>query len=231
MTSVVGKVFERLLLSRLLNFIRLSPLQGGFRAGQSSLHTAFVFQETVTYLQECGHKAYVAFLDARKAFDTVWHEGLFVKLHRAGIPHSLWFLLVSWYRQCTSSVVWGNSCSRSFSLNQGVHQGAVLSPLLYSLFVDDLLLELTASGYGAFVDGLYCGALMYADDLVLIAASQSDLRPCWILQLLMPLAGIIHLMQLSLLCWFLVSLIVLVLHFVHSVTGPWVPKLLLSVMK
>ena len=71
LTSVVGKVFERLLLSRLLNFICLSPLQGGFRAGQSSLHTAFVFQETVTYLRECGHKAYVAFLDACKAFDTV----------------------------------------------------------------------------------------------------------------------------------------------------------------
>ena len=68
-------------MSRLLNFIRLSSIQGGFRAGQSSLHTAFVFQEIVTYLRECGHKAYVAFLDARKAFDTVWHEGLFVKLH------------------------------------------------------------------------------------------------------------------------------------------------------
>ena len=52
----------------------------------------------------------------------------------------------------------------------------MLLPLLYSLFVDDLLLELAASGYGAFVDGLYCGALMYADDMVLIAASQSDLQ-------------------------------------------------------
>ena len=52
----------------------------------------------------------------------------------------------------------------------------MLSPLLYSLFVDNLLLELTASGYGAFIDGLYCDALIYADDLVLIAASQSDLQ-------------------------------------------------------
>ena len=134
LTLVVGKVFERLLLSRLLNFIRLSPLQGGFRAGQSSLHTAFVFQETVTYLRECGHKAYVAFLDARKAFDTVWHEGLFVKLHRAGIPHSLWFLLVSWYRQCTSSVVWGNSCLRSFSLNQGFVR-VLCCPRFFTLFL------------------------------------------------------------------------------------------------
>ena len=210
----------------------MSPLQGGFRAGQSSLHTAFVFQETVTYLREYGHKAYVAFLDARKAFDTVWHEGLFVKLHRAGIPHSLWFLLVSWYRQCTSSVVWGNSCSHSFSLNQGVHQGAVLSPLLYSLFVDDLLLELTASGYGAFVDGLYCaGALMYADDLVLIAASQSDLQALLNITAAYATHWRYTFNAAKSFVLVSVSLLVLVLHFVHSVTGPWVPKLLLSVMK
>ena len=52
----------------------------------------------------------------------------------------------------------GNSCSCSFNLHQGVHQGAVFSPLLYTLFVDDLLQELSASGYGASIDGVYCGA-------------------------------------------------------------------------
>ena len=107
MTSVISKVFVRPLLGRLLGFIQLSPLQSGFRVGQSSLHTAFVFQETLMYLRKHGHKAYVAILDARKAFDVVWHEGLFVELHKAGVPHALWFLLVSWYHQCTSAVVWG----------------------------------------------------------------------------------------------------------------------------
>ena len=127
---VISKVFEHLLLSRLLPYIQLRPLQGGFRVGRSCTHTAFVLQKTIAYLHESGRKIYLAFLDARKAFDTVWHEGLFVKLDHAGIPLSLWHILLSWYCQCRSSVLWEHSCSPSFPIRQGVHQGAVLSPLL-----------------------------------------------------------------------------------------------------
>ena len=122
LTSVISKVFEHLLLSRLLPHIQLSPLQGGFRAGRSCIHTAFVFQEAIIYLRERGRKVYVAFPDARKAFDTVWHEGLFVKLYHAGVPLSLWYLLLFWYRQCRSSVFWEHSCSQSFPIRQGVRQ-------------------------------------------------------------------------------------------------------------
>ena len=174
--TLTSVVFEHLLLSRLLPYIQLSPLQGGFRAGRSCTHSAFVLQETIAYLRERGRKVYVAFLDARKAFDTVWHEGLFVKLSHAGVPLSLWHILLSWYRQCHSSVLWEHSCFPSFPIRQGVCQGAVLSPLLYSLFVDELLVNHSASGHGVSMDGVYCGALMYADNLVLIADSPGELQ-------------------------------------------------------
>ena len=48
----------------------LNPLQGGFRAGQSC---AFILQEAIETIRSKGNKAYVAFLDMKKAFDTVWH--------------------------------------------------------------------------------------------------------------------------------------------------------------
>ena len=95
-----------------------------------------MLQEAISYLCEHGNKAYVAFLNARKAFDTVWHEGLFVKLNHGGVPLSLWHILLSWYCQCRSSVIWEHFCSPSVPIRQGVRQGAVLSPLLYFLFVD-----------------------------------------------------------------------------------------------
>ena len=63
-----------------------------------------------------------------------------------------------------------------FPVLQGVRQGAILSPLLYCIFVDELLDNLRASGYGAKVGEVYCGAPMFADDLALIAKSLDELQ-------------------------------------------------------
>ena len=85
--SSQSKLFEKLLLLRLDNVsTSLNPLQGGFRRGFSCLHTDFIFQEAVAAIREQKKKAFVAFLDAHKAFDTVWHSGLLVKLHQWKIP-------------------------------------------------------------------------------------------------------------------------------------------------
>ena len=52
----------------------------------------------------------------------------------------------------------------------------MLSPILFSLYIDDLLMELAESGVGCHWDGLFVGALAYADDLTLLAPSPSALR-------------------------------------------------------
>jgi len=57
-----------------------------------------------------------------------------------------------------------------------VKQGAILSLLLYSLFVNDLLVTLEQSGLGVKIGNVYCGAPMYADDLALIASSPHELQ-------------------------------------------------------
>ena len=59
---------------------------------------------------------------------------------------------------------------------QGVKQGAILSPLLYSLFVNKLLVVLEKSGLGVKLGSMYCGAPMYADDLALMASSAEELQ-------------------------------------------------------
>ena len=175
--SSLSKLFEKLLLLRLNNVsTSLNPLQGGFRRGFSCLHTAFIFQEAVAAIREQKKKAFVAFLDAHKAFDTVWHSGLMIKLHQWKIPMYIWHLLYTWYNCQSSSVLWNSSTSRQFSIKQGVRQGAILSPLLYSIYVDELLAKLTASGLGISISGVYCGAPMYADDLALISDSAAELK-------------------------------------------------------
>ena len=173
----MGKVFEKLILTRLSTQSALiHPLQGGFKPRMSCMHTAFVLQEAIRSLYDLKKKAYAAFLDVRKAFDTVWHNGLFLKLLQFEFPKYLRIIAHKWYHHCTSSVVWNSNTSRSFPVQQGVRQGAVLSPLLYCVFVNDLYSQQFSSGHGVHIHDIFCGSHMYADDLALISHSNSDLQ-------------------------------------------------------
>ena len=61
---------------------------------------------------------------------------------------------------------WGDSRSDMFSILNGTRQGSVLSPALFSVYMDDLLLELRALGVGCYVGGVYMGAVRFADDIL-----------------------------------------------------------------
>ena len=95
-------------------------------------------------------------------------------LHK--FPMYIWHILNNWYTSSTSAVLWNSRTPRSFRIHQGVRQGAILSPLLYSSFVYGLLDQLSASGHGVYIDDAFCGAPMYADDLALISDSAEDLQ-------------------------------------------------------
>ena len=97
--SIFSKLFEFIILHEYLFSLsdKLHPLQGGFRQGLSTSHTSYILNECIVNSRETGSKCFVAFLDARKAFDTVWHDGLFVKLFDLGInlrPHLAHFVFL-----------------------------------------------------------------------------------------------------------------------------------------
>jgi len=66
--------------------------------------------------------------------------------------------------------------SYPFSVYCGVRQNGVLSPLLFNIYVDDLIYQLEASNYGCYVAGKFFGCIMYADDLLLLSASVTGLQ-------------------------------------------------------
>ena len=76
----------------------------------------------------------------------------------------------------SSMVKWSNVFSKSFHVTSGVRQGGILSPRLYIVYVDDLICILRKSGIGCHIVDLFVAAIMYADDLALLAPTRSALQ-------------------------------------------------------
>ena len=71
---------------------------------------------------------------------------------------------------------WGPTYSKYFDIENGVKQGGVLSPLLFTLYIDKLLSDLSKSGSGCYIGNVFMGAFAYADDIVLLSPSFSGLK-------------------------------------------------------
>ncbi|KAK3084049.1 hypothetical protein FSP39_007309 [Pinctada imbricata] len=94
--------------------------QQGFRAQLGCLTASFIAQETILHNVENGSNVYTCFLDTRKAFDTVWRNGLLVKLYKLGVSGRLWTLICDSHTDTSSAVVVNFTQSRWFPVLQGV---------------------------------------------------------------------------------------------------------------
>ena len=82
-------------------------------------------------------------------------------------------ILKNWYDNELICVRWNNVVSSFFRVTCGVRQGGILSPMLFIVFADDMLIKLSKHGCSMFGHSL--GALMYADDLVLLVPTIHEL--------------------------------------------------------
>jgi hypothetical protein len=115
-------------------------------------------------------------MDCTKAFDTVQHSTLFQKLIDAGLPTVIVRLLISIYQKQSANVRWKSHNSESFTIKNGVRQGAVLSPIIFCFYMNNLFFELRRSRSGCKIGPYYAGAHGYADDLLLLCPSRSGLQ-------------------------------------------------------
>jgi len=92
------------------------------------------------------------------------------------IPPKYLRLLLNMYTSSVARVSWNGIFSQSFTVENGVRQGGVVSPVLFSLYIDGLLQRLWDSGVGCFIGSVYVGPLAYADDVALLAPTPSAMR-------------------------------------------------------
>ena len=175
-SPVISKIFEHCLVTLSEDLLQSSNFQFSFKKEKSCRDALYVLNETIEYLVERGSTVNLCAVDLSKVFDNVDHYTLFTKLLKKKVPIYLIEILYNWYSKCFCSVKWGNSVSRIFPMVQGVRQGGVLSPILFSIYVDDVLVKLNAIGLGCHLQGMVISAIMYADDVILVSPSVRLLR-------------------------------------------------------
>ena len=187
--SCFGKLFTSILNTRLKIFLEnnniLTPAQAGFRKNFSVIDNIFVIQTLIDLLKVSKKKLYCVFVDFTKAFDTVWRAGLWHKMMKTGISGRFLDIVKNMYSDIESAVMVNQDVSPFFSCNSGVRQGENLSPLLFSIFVNDLEnvlsnktckginLECSEDNFTIFIQLLI---LLYADDIVLFSDNPNDLQ-------------------------------------------------------
>ncbi|XP_063961110.1 uncharacterized protein LOC129267838 [Lytechinus pictus] len=180
LTSVLCKLLELCLKPQLIRQLYISDtpdqLQFGFRKGFSCALTSISLELIIELNTAHKFPTYLALLDAEKAFDTVWHRGLFEKLKSSHLDPSIQDMLESMYHGIESKVFWKGAASNPIPITQGVRQGGVMSPLLYTAFVDGLIKELREKNLGSSIDGRFSGVVVLADDVALVANSPDELQ-------------------------------------------------------
>lgn len=187
--SCLAKLFTAILNERINVFLSendiLSENQAGFRKHYSTTDHIFVLHSLFELFKMQKKNLYCAFIDFSKAFDSVWRIGMWKKLLDNSINGRNFRVIYNLYQNIKSCVILNDSISAFFVSSCGLRQGENLSPVLFSIFLNDLETHLQSNGNPGVeleysTDDLYIFTklvvLLYADDTVLLADSPEHLQ-------------------------------------------------------
>ena len=148
-----------------------------FRLNRGCMDNVYTLNEIVQGRLREDKKAFAFFLDIQKAYDTVWHDGLWYKLWDMGVKGRMWRVIKKMYMSSRSAVLSEGEKSDLFNVEQGVAQGCSLSPILFSVFINDLLKEVEQAELGIQLSsGKTIGGMLFADDFVGVSDSKESLQ-------------------------------------------------------
>ena len=179
-----SKLYISILTKRLTFYIevftKLSESQAGFRAGYTTIDNAFVLYSLVNkYLNMKKKFVYVAFIDFQKAFDSINRTILFDILRKNGLKGKLYNAIRSIYNTVKASVKSCASYSNTFECPIGLRQGCSLSPILFTMIINelnDIMVANEVRGIQLFPDIIEIFMLMFADDIACISDTISGLQ-------------------------------------------------------
>lgn len=198
--SVVGKVFSRVLLNRLLKHIAPSVLpesQCGFRPNRGTVDMIFTARQVQEKCIEHQLDLYQCFIDLTKAFDTVNREALWTILMKLGCTEKFTGLIRSLHDGMEAWICFNGELSEPIPVENGVKQGDLLAPTLFAIFFAVVLdRAFAANNNGIYIRYRTSGKLfnirrlkaltktsisvirdlLYADDCDLVAHTEADIQ-------------------------------------------------------
>lgn len=176
LVSVVSKIFTHILNKRLTQWMeeteQIVEEQAGFRAGYSTVDHIFSLYTIIQKSLAQNKKVFVAFIDYRRAFDSINRNKLWACLCRKGLSRKMLKILKSMYENVLCCVRAGQDYTEFFGSPIGLKQGCLLSPKIFALFVNEVAEELKRDGrHGITLSNLIeeIFALLFADDLALVS--------------------------------------------------------------
>ncbi|XP_078593825.1 uncharacterized protein LOC144871797 [Branchiostoma floridae x Branchiostoma japonicum] len=197
---IAGKVLGRVILNRLITHVAdtiVPESQCGFRAGRGTSDMVFAVRQLQEKCREQNQELHLVFVDLTKAFDTVNRKGLWKILKKFGCPDKLTALIASFHEGMQARVQENGDASDPFQVCNGVKQGCVLAPTLFSILFAAMLLDAFSScDRGVYIQFRTDGKLfnlrrlqaktkvfeavlrefLFADDCALGAHSHDDLQ-------------------------------------------------------
>ena len=163
--SVVSKVLEKIVFAKLSKFLdpQLMSHQSGFRRHDGTHFQLVRLIQDWSNSMDAGQYVGVVFFDIQKAFDRVWLKGLLHKLQHHGVQGTA----LQWFSSFVSGrcqrVAVGGAISKPLQLESGVPQGAILSPLLFLVYMNDIGHATSSASVN-----------LFADDTSLFTAAKSE---------------------------------------------------------
>jgi len=153
--------------------------QGGFRKGRRTTDHILLLQHMIEHSRLKRRKPlFACFIDLSKAFDTINRDKLWHRLHGLGVRGTMLSALKAYYSDVRECVKTGDGLSDTIQSQLGVKQGCPLSPTLFGLYIDALEPHARRAVLtpGIKIGGHSLPIMLYADDIVLLASSESSLQ-------------------------------------------------------
>jgi len=148
LTSVVAKIMERIITYRLEGFAEtfniIDPEQEGFRHFRSTTNALMSITQDIFNGFNKSQSTAAVFIDFEKAYDSVWREGLMVKLFRNGIKGEMWIWINAFLSHREARCIVNTHTGNWYQTHIGLPQGSVISPILFNIFIKDMFSKVSA---------------------------------------------------------------------------------------
>ena len=174
--SSISKIYDIIFLKRNGTELLTHQLQFAFKENHGTTMCTLLLKDTIQYYVDRQSSVYTCFVDATKAFDMVKFDKLFLLMIKRGVSSIDLRAMMDLYSHQRIRTVWSGTYTGSFSATNGMRHGSVALPILFGLYMDELIQRLESNGDGCWLGPHFYGAMGYADDLSRLCPTAKGLQ-------------------------------------------------------